>query len=161
MSEPRKQPPMFAPASGDSPVRTPIQVVALVFGMAFLLVGALGFVPGVTTRYDQLTFAGHHSGALLFGVFMVSVLHNVVHLLYGVAGVVLARRTPGAARGYLLVGGAIYLLLWLYGLLVPDGSEANLVPVNTADNWLHLGLALSMLVLGVALSRPGKPMTLR
>ena len=46
----------------------------------------LGFIPGVTTNYEELTFAGHHSGAQLLGIFGVSVLHNIVHLLFGVAG---------------------------------------------------------------------------
>ena len=49
----------------------------------FLLIGVAGFIPGITSNYDQLQFAGHQSGALLLGVFQVSVLHNIVHLLFG------------------------------------------------------------------------------
>ena len=52
----------------------------------FLLVGVLGFVPGITTDYDSMTFADHESGAELLGIFQVSVLHNIVHLLFGVGG---------------------------------------------------------------------------
>jgi hypothetical protein len=88
---------------------------------------------------------------LLLGVFQVSVLHNIVHLLFGVAGLLLAR-TPAQARNYLVVGGAIYIVLWLYGLLIDHNSAANFVPVNTADNWLHLVLGLGMIALGLALS---------
>ncbi|MBB4689112.1 DUF4383 domain-containing protein [Amycolatopsis jiangsuensis] len=128
--------------------RTPRQLVAAVVGVVFLLVGVLGFVPGVTTDYDLLAGAGHHSGALLFGLFGVSVLHNLVHLAFGVAGLALAR-TPAGARNFLLVGGVIYLLLWLYGLIIDQDSAANFVPVNSADNWLHLGLAVGMILLGV------------
>ncbi|HEV7622841.1 MAG TPA: DUF4383 domain-containing protein, partial [Amnibacterium sp.] len=62
--------------------RRDIQKVALGFGVVFLLVGIAGFVPGLTT--GTLTFAGPTSGAELIGLFQVSVLHNVVHLLYGV-----------------------------------------------------------------------------
>ena len=58
----------------------------------FLAVGVLGFVPGITTHYDQLTFAGHHSDAALLAIFNVSVLHNLVHLAFGVAGIALARK---------------------------------------------------------------------
>jgi hypothetical protein len=61
-------------------------------GAVFLAVGVLGFVPGITTHYDQLTFAGHHSDAALLGIFNVSVLHNLVHLAFGVAGIALARK---------------------------------------------------------------------
>ena len=104
----------------------------------FLAVGVLGFVPGITTHYDQLTFAGHHSDAALLGIFNVSVLHNLVHLAFGVAGIVLAR-TFNSARSYLIGGGIVYLALFIYGLVIDHDSSANFVPVNDADNWLHLG----------------------
>jgi hypothetical protein len=132
--------------------RTPVQIAAAVVGVVFLLVGILGFIPGVTTNYDQFAAAGHGSGALLLGVFAVSVLHNIVHLLFGVAGLAMAR-TPAGARNFLIWGGVVYLVLWLYGLLIDHGSQANFVPVNTADNWLHLVLAVAMIGLGVALTR--------
>ena len=131
--------------------RHPIRTAAAVMGVVFLLVGAAGFIPGITTNYDQLSFAGHESEAMLFGVFQVSVLHNIVHLLYGVAGLALARTVSGA-RLFLIGGGAIYALLWLYGLVIDHGSDANFVPLNGADNWLHLGLAVAMVGLGLALS---------
>jgi uncharacterized protein DUF4383 len=83
---------------------------------------------------------------------MVSVLHNIVHLLFGVAGLALAR-TARNARLYLIVGGAIYLVLWIYGLVIDQMSSANFVPVNTADNWLHFGLGAGMVALGLALTR--------
>ncbi|MEU8172068.1 DUF4383 domain-containing protein [Microbispora hainanensis] len=132
--------------------RTPVQTAALVVGVVFLLVGVLGFIPGITRNVGQLEFAGHHSDAMLLGVFEVSILHNIVHLLFGVAGVTLARTWAGA-RSYLIGGGAVYLLLWLYGLLVGHDSAANFVPVNNADNWLHLFLGLGMVALGFLLSR--------
>ncbi|MFD9890732.1 DUF4383 domain-containing protein [Amycolatopsis sp. NPDC059027] len=128
--------------------RAAAQIVAVGVGSVFLLVGILGFVPGVTTGMDGFTMFGHHSTALLLGVFSVSGLHNVVHLLFGVAGLALAR-SAGGARGFLLGGGAVYLVLWLFGLIVDQGSAANFVPVNTADNWLHLALGVVMIALGV------------
>ena len=120
----------------------------------FVLVGILGFIPGITTDYDQLELAGHESHAKLLGLFEVSVLHNAVHLLYGLAGLALARTRSGA-RTYLIGGGVVYLLLFVYGLLidVEPGKESDFVPFNVADNWLHLFLGLAMIGLGVALSR--------
>ena len=133
--------------------RTPIQLAALVVGAVFLLVGILGFIPGITTDYDMLTFAGHHSGAKLLGIFEVSILHNIVHLLFGIAGLILAR-TAATAKAFLVVGGGlIYLVLWLYGLLIDMDSAANFVPVNTADNWLHFALGAAMIALGLLLGR--------
>jgi uncharacterized membrane protein len=121
-------------------------------GAVFLLVGFLGFIPGITTDYSEMDWAGHHSEAQLLGVFNVSVLHNVVHLAFGIAGV-LAARTAISARGYLVFGGAIYLVLWLYGLVVDPDTTANFVPLDMADNWLHFALGIGMITLGMVLAR--------
>ena len=131
--------------------RHPVQLAAAAVGAVFTLVGILGFIPGITANYDQLGFA-HGSGALLLGLFQVSILHNLVHLLFGVAGLVMARTIPGA-RNYLIYGGVVYLVLWLYGLVIPHDGAANFVPLNSADNWLHLLLGVAMVGLGVALGR--------
>ena len=136
---------------------SPLQIAAAAVGAGFLLSGILGFVPGVTTNYDDLTFASHESGALLLDTFQVSILHNVVHLLFGVAGLAMARSWSGA-RTFLLGGGVIYLALWVLGLVVADETtSANFVPLNDADNWLHLGLGAAMLLLGVVLGRRAGP----
>jgi hypothetical protein len=132
--------------------RSPIQSAALLVGLVFLLVGILGFIPGITTNYDDLKFAGHDSSAQLLGLFDVSVLHNIVHLLFGIAGVALAK-TWDSARTYLVYGGAVYLALFVYGVIFHGSSSANFVPVNWADNVLHLGLGIGMIGLGVALSK--------
>ncbi|MFE6860876.1 DUF4383 domain-containing protein [Nocardia sp. NPDC057668] len=132
--------------------RSPLQIGSLAVGAVFLVVGVLGFVPGITTDFDTLTFAGHHTDAKLLGLFQVSILHNIVHLLFGVAGV-LAARTAVASRSFLIGGGVVYLALWLYGLVIDHDSAANFVPVNTADNWLHLGLGAGMVALGLVLPR--------
>jgi preprotein translocase subunit Sss1 len=135
-------------STNTHPARTAAKVVAAVF----LLVGILGFVPGVTTHYDGMTFAGHESTAMLLGVFHVSILHNIVHLLFGIVGFALARTVSGAIA-FLIGGGVVYLVLWLYGLVIDHDSAANFVPLNTADDWLHLFLGIGMVGLGLALRR--------
>lgn len=132
--------------------RTTVQKAALAVGAVFLLVGILGFIPGITTDYDQLTFASHDSQAKLLGIFQVSVLHNIVHLLFGIAGLAMSR-TWSSARTFLIGGGVVYLVLWLYGLVIDQDSAANFVPVNSADNWLHFLLGVGMVALGVLLGR--------
>lgn len=132
--------------------KTTLQRAAQAVGAVFLLVGVLGFIPGVTTNYESLGIAGHGSGALLLGIFQVSILHNLVHLLFGVAGLLMAR-TAGQSKNYLLYGGIVYLVLWIYGLLVGHDTPANFVPVNNADNWLHLFLGVAMIALALLLSR--------
>ena len=140
------------PGTAARTPRTLLQTAALVVGIVFLLVGVLGFVPGITADFDTLEFAGHESEAALLGIFQVSILHNLVHVLFGIAGIAMAR-SYSTARTYLIGGGAVYLVLWLYGLLIDHDSTANFVPVNDADNWLHLILGLGMIGIGVALSR--------
>jgi len=132
--------------------RTPLQLAAMATGVVFLLVGILGFVPGITTHYSDMTFAGHHSMAKLLGIFMVSVLHNIVHLLFGIAGIAMARKWS-TARTFLIGGGVIYLVLWIYGLVIDQMSSANFIPINTADNWLHFVLGVGMIAVGVVLGR--------
>ena len=143
--------------------RDPVQLLAALVGATFLLVGILGFIPGITSHlYGGLDFAGHDSQAKLLHVFQVSWLHNIVHLAFGVAGLALARTWAGA-RSYLIGGGVIYLVLWLYGLIVSQASGANFVPLNTADNWLHFVLGLGMIGLGFVTTRErtlaGRPAT--
>jgi len=127
---------------------TAIQKITLVVGGVFLAVGILGFVPGITTNVGRMEFAGHESPSELLDVFHVSVLHNLVHLAFGVIGIA-AARTARSARWYLLIGGIVYLLLLVYGLAVDMNDSANFVPVNDADNWLHLALGVGMVALGL------------
>ena len=75
-----------------------------------------------------------------------------MHLAFGVAGLALSR-TRNGARAFLIGGGIIYLVLWLYGLVINLQQPVNFVPVNMADNWLHLALGVGMLALGVLLGR--------
>src|SRR6266516_7611835 len=132
--------------------RSLLRTAALLVGTVFLLVGVLGFVPGITTHYGDMSGAGHESMAKLLGIFQVSVLHNIVHVVFGVAAILLSRSDEGA-RGYLIGGGVIYLVLWVYGLAIDETSSANFVPVNDADNWLHFALGVGMVGVGVLVSR--------
>ncbi|OUM44929.1 DUF4383 domain-containing protein [Arthrobacter sedimenti] len=140
--------------------RTTLQRAAQAVGVVFLLVGILGFVPGITSNYNTMMFAGHQSEAMLLGIFQVSILHNIVHLLFGIAGLAMSR-TESGARSYLLGGGIIYAILWLYGLVIGQESSANFVPVNTADDWLHFLLAVGMIGLALALGRRDRSATRR
>ena len=126
----------------------PVQIAARLVGLVFLLVGIAGFIPGITTNlYDGLDFAGDGSEAELLGVFQVSVLHNIVYALFGV-GIFMAA-TPSGARTFLIGSGAIYIMLFLLGLI----GGADWVPVNDADDWLHLVLGVALLGLGFGLTR--------
>lgn len=109
-------------------------------GVVFLLLGVLAFVPGLTTQYGSLAFASG-SEALLFGVFQVSILLNLVYLVVGAAGVIMSRDSKGA-RNFLLGSGALLLIMWIYGVVIDLDSTANFLSFNAAGNWMHLVLAL-------------------
>ena len=129
--------------------RTSAENAARVVGIVFLVVGVAGFVPGVTTDlYDGLEFAGDAGTSELLGTFEVSVLHNIVHGLFGLAGLALAA-TPGGARTYLLGGGGLYLALFLLGI----AGGGSWLPADRADDWLHLALGAGMVATGLVTTR--------
>jgi hypothetical protein len=132
--------------------RSPLQIAALLVGAVFVIVGIAGFIPGITTNVGDMKFAGHESPSELLGLFQVSILHNIVHLAIGIIGLVAAATWEGA-RLYLVGGGAIYLALAIYGWIVERTSDANFVPMNNADNVLHVLLGAGMILLGVVLGR--------
>ena len=116
----------MAPGNG---ARTVNQTVALVFGVAYALVGVVGFF--VTS---DVPFIGQEGEPLI--LFDVNGLHNVVHLLIGVALIAAAKRYD-TARGANLAIGVTYLALGLLGPLI-TGTELNIVALNSADHVLHL-----------------------
>jgi hypothetical protein len=117
-----------------------VQGAALLVAGGFIVIGVLGFIPAVTP------------GDKLFGVFAISGLHNVLHLVSGFVGIALAR-TYAASRAYFLGGGVVYLALWLQGLFMGP----KLLPINGADNSLHFGLGIGMMLLGVTLAGQRDP----
>ncbi|MGQ0816203.1 MAG: DUF4383 domain-containing protein [Gemmatimonadota bacterium] len=120
---------------------TTVQRVAQIFGVVFVLVAILGFVAsGTSMEADPM------SAPRLLGLFPVNVLHNVVHLAFGVWGL-LAARTFGGAKAYATIAGGLYLVLAALGLVVPD--TFGLIPIGGNDVWLHVLLGAVLLGVGV------------
>jgi hypothetical protein len=115
-----------------------VQRVAQIFGVVFVLVALLGFVTPGGTGME----ADHETAPRLLGLFPINLLHNLVHLAFGVWGL-LASRTWTAAKTYAQVGGVAYLALAVLGFITPD--TFGLIPIGGHDIWLHavLGLALA------------------
>lgn len=143
------------PSGFGSEPRVPMHAFAASTGLVFVLFGIAGFIPGITSHYGDMSFAGPDSGAKLFGVFEVSVLHNLVHLVFGLG--VIAAAKYSWARLYLIAGGLVLLAIGVYGAVVDRASDADFLPVNRADNVLHLILGLAMTGLGVLGTRLRKP----
>ena len=127
--------------------RSLVRQAARIVGIVFLLVGIAGFIPGLTSDAPG-DFAGEDSPGSLFGIFQTGILHNLVHGLFGVAGILMSRRAD-SARTFLIGGGIVYLGLWLVGML----GAMDWLPADDTDDWLHLGLGVGMVGLGVLLSR--------
>ena len=130
--------------------RTLAQTLALVFGIVFLLVGILGFIPGITEDAPG-SFAGEDSEGSIFGVFQTSILHNLAHLAFGIG--ILAARKHDTALTYLLVGGIAYVGLFLLGIL----GVMDWLPADDTDDWLHLVLGVALLGGWYVAKREGEP----
>ena len=122
-----------------------VRYFALILGIAFLLIGIAGFIPALVVdphagHPDLAVEAGH--GRLL-GLFPINVLHNLVHVLFGVWGII-AYRTFDASRLYAAVVAIAYGLLTIMGLLpTPLNTTFGLVPIHGHDVWLHLVIAVA------------------
>jgi hypothetical protein len=115
-----------------------LKTAAILFGIVFLLVGVLGFVPGITT------------GQMLLGIFHVNAVHNLVHILSGAVALFTGLTSTAAACTYFRVFGIVYALVAILGFLVGNGLLLGLISNNTADTWLHVVIALVALALGFA-----------
>jgi uncharacterized membrane protein YuzA (DUF378 family) len=117
------------------------QMLSLAFGAIYLLIGIVGFF---VTGFDD--FAAHDTGENLLG-FAINPLHNIVHIVIGLAGLLLGRTLAGARTyGWLLAIG--YGAAFVYGLLAID-AEWDFLNINAADNVLHILTALMGLVIAL------------
>lgn len=116
---------------------------ALIFGLAFIVIGASGFIPGLadTSQAPAAGLTMTHGYGHALGLFPVNTLHNIVHLLFGIWGV-LAYRSYGGARTYFRAVAIIYGLLTILGLLPATDTTFGLIPIYGNDVWLHALLAL-------------------
>jgi hypothetical protein len=135
--------------------RTPAQLYALLFGAVLLLIGILGFVA------DASFGTGSDVEGSDLIVFEVNGWHNLVHIASGLLGLALWR-APATARAYALGFGAVYLAVTIWGFITGD-QVLWLLPVDAADNVLHLIIAVTGLAAGLAsparVAAPRRPRT--
>jgi len=116
-----------------------VKRVAMIFGVVFIVIGLLGFAyPG------GMSMALANPGMIL-GIFPVNLLHNIVHILFGVWGLV-AMRSFAMAKMYAQVGGVIYIVLAICGFVIP--TTFGLIPIGGNDIWLHAALGLVLAGVG-------------
>ncbi len=115
---------------------------ALIFGVAFLIIGVGGFIPGLSTPLHD----GHPevmgNAVQALGLFPANELHHVVHILFGIWGLAASRSLSSSvmyARGVAI----IYAVFTVMGLIPPPvNTTFGLVPLYGNDVWLHALLAL-------------------
>jgi hypothetical protein len=110
-----------------------VRLLAVLFGIAFIFGGVAGFMPAFTTN-----------GALL-GIFQVDSMHNIIHIVSGVIAI-MAATSYKSAKLYFLIFGAIYTVIAIVGFA--RGGDLFMMQVNTADNFLHLGIGVLSLLIG-------------
>ena len=113
-----------------------VKTAAIIFGVVFLAVGILGFVPGATNN------------DMLLGIFMVNPAHSMVHIASGVVFLICGMAGAGPSRMFFKIFGIVYALVAVLGFVKGDGMLLGLISNNLADVWLHVVLAVAMLWLG-------------
>ena len=124
-----------------------LKAAAVLFGIVFLIVGALGFVPAVTTQMNGMP--------MLLGIFHVNTAHNIVHLASGAVFPLCGLASTGAARAFFRIFGLVYAVVTVLGFLKGDGLLLGVISNNMPDVWLHMVLAAIMLLLGFAVPADG------
>jgi hypothetical protein len=122
-----------------------IKTAAIIFGVAFLLAGLLGFVPAAAP------------GGMLLGVLHINTAHNIVHLLTGAVALLCGLTSYAASRIFFQVFGIIYLLVALLGFVYGSQPILGLIANNIADAWFHLFVSAVSLYLGFFAARRGVP----
>jgi len=113
-----------------------LKTLAIIFGIVFLLVGILGFIP-------LFTPGGH-----LLGLFHVNTAHNIVHLLTGALALFCGMVSGRASKLFFQIFGVVYLLVALLGLYYQDQAILGIIANNVHDIWLHFAIAFVALYLG-------------
>jgi hypothetical protein len=127
---------------------SPARLYATLIGGTLLVVGIIGF-------FYSASFGSPGEVDDVFGIFSVNAWHNIVHILTGAVGLLVAGY---AAREYALGVGIVYVVIAIWGFIIGSGdSILGFIPINTEDNFLHLVLGLLGLAAYAATPAAGEP----
>ena len=133
--------------------QTPARLYALVFGAVLVIAGIIGFF------YNSDFTSNVHDRDAVLGILDVNGWHNVVHIATGVLGLAAAGRYS-SSRTYALFLGITYIFVAIWGFIIGSGhSILSIVPVNTADNFLHLLIGIAGIAAGMATPAVADPTT--
>jgi hypothetical protein len=133
--------------------RSPAQLYALIFGAVLTVAGIAGFF------YNSDFTSNKAVRDAVFGILDVNGWHNVLHILTGMLGLVLAS-SYARARTYALGLGVVYIVVAAWGFIIGNGdSILSIIPVNTEDNILHLLIGITGIAAGMATPAVADPAT--
>jgi len=115
---------------------------AKLFGVVFLFIGILGFIPGATT-----------DGHMLLGIFHINTLHNIIHMASGAVALIAGFSGASGSQMYFKIFGVIYTLVAVLGIFYGDNPILGLVANNAADVVLHFVIAAAALYLGFGIKK--------
>ncbi len=116
-----------------------LKTIAFVYGIVFVLIGVLGFIPAVSPS------------GMLFGMFHVNAMHNIVHLITGVIAFWTAMTSMQACKLFFQIFGVIYLIVAILGFIAGDDNVLGVLANNMPDSWFHLLVAIVSLYAGFKL----------
>jgi hypothetical protein len=143
-----------------------VRYFALAMGILFVLVGVAGFIPGLVMA-PEMSVGDAPAGAeapaaevavegmfgRLLGLFPINWLHNLVHIAFGIWGLVAYRDFSGA-RLFARAVAVIYAVLAVMGLIPVLQTTFGLIPLYGHDVWLHLVIAAVAAYFGFARVEP-------
>ena len=110
--------------------------LAKLTGYLFVIIGMLGFIPGIT------------EDNLLLGLFHVNKVHNFFHILTGLIAFGVSRKDQKITRYFFQIAGVVYMAAALLGFGNGDEPIFGRMANNLADSWLHLGISIAFLYIG-------------
>lgn len=112
-----------------------LKLLAILFGLIMIVIGILGFLPDFTPNGN------------LFGIFSVNPMHNMVHLVTGLAALVCGLSNAFASKVFFILFGLVYGAVAIMGFMHGDGLLYGMA-INQAGNWLHVAISLFSLYVG-------------
>lgn len=129
---------------------TQVQAFARVFGIIYVIVGIMGFLPGLVSPLVDTTGLAVTTGyGRLLGIFPVNLMHNIVHIGVGIWGI-LAARDFLMSVGFAKVNAVLFGILAVLGIIPATNMLFGLAPLYGSDVVIHAATAAVAAYFGFA-----------
>ncbi len=118
-----------------------LRTLAVIFGLALIGFGIIGFMPSITTD------------GMIYGIFKTNAAHNVVHMAIGVIAIWTGFTSSYAAKLFFAIFGIVWVIVAIVGFMHGDQNILGLIANNPANSWLHLAIGIVALFLGFGVKK--------